>query len=116
MMEEAKADCILTKNREDRVLTSLNCSLEGRKIKGIYQGEVRTRQDPEAIGVYRITDSNLLSIWKRSCLQHTNLFHAQNLPLNTGVPVHCVDVGQYNLDEINTPLDYMKLIDKYSAE
>ena len=116
MMEDAEANCVLTENSEERVLASLNCSLEDRRIQEIYQGEVRTRQDPEAIGVYKITDSNLLSIWRHSCLRHTNLFHAQNLPLNEETSVYSVDIGSYNLDEINTPLDYIKLIDKYSAE
>jgi len=116
MMEDAEANCVLTENSEERVLASLNCSLEDRKITEIYLGEVRTRQDPEAVGVYKITDSNLLSIWRHNCLRHTNLYQGQNLPLNEEAPVYSVDIRKYNLDEINTPLDYIKLIDKYSAE
>jgi len=116
MLDEAEPDCILTENREDRILTSLNCSLEGRRITEVYQGEVRSHQDPEAVGVYKMTDRTLLRLWKRNCLRHTNLFNGQNLPLNEEVPTYSVDIGSYNLDEINTPLDYIKLIDKYSSE
>ena len=116
MLDEAEPDCVLTENSEDRVLASLNCSLEGRRIREIYQGEVRSHEDPESLGVFKMTDRNLLRLWKRNCLRHTNLFIGQNLSFNEEIPIYSVDIGRYNLDEINTPLDYIKLIDKYSAE
>jgi len=116
MLDEAEPDCVLTENSEDRIQTSLNCSLEGRRITEMYQGEVRSQQDPEARGVHKITDRTLLRIWKKNCFRHINLFAEQNLPLNEEVPIYSVDIGPYSLDNINTPLDYIKLINKYSTE
>ena len=116
MLDEAEPNCVLTENSEDRVLASLNCSLEGKRIREIYQGKVRSHEDPESLGVQKITDRTLLRIWGKNCLRYTNLFNTQNLPLNEEVPIYCVDIGRYNLDEINTPLDYIKLINKYSTE
>jgi len=116
MLDEAEPNCVLTENSEDRILTSLNCSLEERKITEVYQGEMRSRQDPEALGIHKMTETDLLRFWKRNCLRHTNLFAGQNLPLNEEVPIYSVDIGPYSLDNINTPLDYMRLMDKYPSE
>ena len=116
ILDKAEPDCVLTENREDRILTSLNCSLEGRRITEIYQGEVRSHQDPESVGVYKVTDRTLLRLWKRNCLRHTNLFAGENLPLKEEAPIYSVDVGPYSLEHINTPLDYIKLINKYPSE
>ena len=115
-LDEAEPDCVLTENSEDRILTSLNCALEGRRLVEIYQGEVRSHQDPEATGVYKISDRNLLHLWKRNCLRHTNLFAGQNLPLNEEIPIYSLDIAPYNIDNINTPLDYIKLIERYNSE
>ena len=53
-LDEAEPNCVLTENSEDRILTSLNCSLEGNRLIEIYQGEVRSHLDPEAVGGGRL--------------------------------------------------------------
>ncbi len=116
VMEHAAPNCILTYHRENRILTSLNCAVakDGR-IKEMYQGEVRERTDPEAAGIYKITDRKILRDWKTRCLQHSNLFAGQNLDFIT-FPIFSVDKGDMRFDEINTPLDYMELLKRCPRE
>lgn len=111
MLEQAEPDCILTENSENRQLNSLNCSISGnRQIVEIYQGAVRSKKDPEAIGVYKISDKRLLREWKKKCMQHSNLFAGQNLPFDI-CPVYSVDKGKYRFEEVNTVMDYMRAME-----
>lgn len=111
MLEQAEPDCILTENSENRQLNSLNCSISGnRQIVEIYQGAVRSKKDPEAIGVYKISDKRLLREWKKKCMQHSNLFAGQNLPFDI-CPVYSVDKGKYRFEEVNTVMDYMRVLE-----
>ena len=113
MMDETHADCVLTENLSNRTLTTLNCSLsKNRKIVEIYQGPLKSNHDPAAIGIYKITNPEILKAWKRNCLEHSNLFVGQNLPFNIDFPIYALDKGPYSVDEVNTPLDYIRLIDK----
>jgi len=111
LLEDAEPNCILTENGENRQLNSLNCSvLKNRQIVEIYQGALRSKKDPEAIGVYKISDSKILREWKKKCVQHTNLFIGQNLPFEI-CPIYPVDKGNYRFEEINTVLDYLRIIE-----
>jgi len=111
MLEQAEPNCILTENSENRQLNSLNCSISGnRQIVEIYQGAVRSKKDPEAIGVYKISDKRLLREWKKKCMQHSNLFAGQNLPFDI-CPVYSVDKGKYRFEEVNTVMDYMRVLE-----
>ena len=61
ILEEAEPNCILTENSENRQLNSLNCSMsQDRQIAEIYQGSLRSKNDPEAIGVYKISEKGQL--------------------------------------------------------
>ncbi|MCK4664964.1 MAG: hypothetical protein KAT68_18990 [Bacteroidales bacterium] len=111
-MNNFKPNCILTENRDNRQLNSLNCDvLVDSKIEEIYQGPLRNNKDPEAIGIYKISDKKLLRIWKKNCLTHGNLFAGQNLNFDIS-PIYSFDMGSYNFHEINTVLDYLNLIKK----
>ena len=64
---ESYPNCILTENRENRELNSLNCSInDDRKIVDMYQGARHSSQDVEAIGIYKISDIDLLRSWKKN--------------------------------------------------
>lgn len=112
LLGSAEPDGILTFNNENRQLTSLNCELlENNTIAEIYQGQIRTNDHPEAIGLYKISHKKILRDWKSKCIQHSNLFVGQNLSFNI-CPVYSVDKGNYRFDEVNTVMDYMRLLDK----
>ena len=111
MLKDAESDCILTENSENRQLNSLNCSIaQDRQIVEIYQGSVRSKKDPEAIGIYKITNKSLLSVWKKKCMQYGNLFAGQNLPFDV-CNIYSVDKGKYRFHEVNTVMDYIRLIE-----
>lgn len=116
LLLDAPPNAVLTENRPSRILTALNCVVSDGKIADIYQGDVRTPQDPEAIGIFKVSDRRLLQTWKRKCLEHGNLFVAQNLPLRLGVDVHALDKGPLRFIEVNTALDYLRLLSESQPE
>ena len=114
ILKDAKPNCILTENKENRELNSLNCMIKNdNQIAEIYQGPRRNIQDPEAIGIYKISDKNILESWKINCLRYGNLFAGQNLRFDLSF-VYSVDKGSYAFNEINTVYDYINLIERYN--
>jgi choline kinase len=115
-LSEAGPNCILTKNTDNRQLNALNCSIQDDKvIDGIYQGDLRTVNHPEAIGVYKLCDKELLRKWKKKCITHSNLFTGQNLPFSE-TSIYSVDVGNSWFEEVNTVIDYMRILEYFKGE
>ena len=113
-MDAAGPNIVLTHRTENRILTSLNCELQSHRIKETYVGPLRQPEDPEALGVFKISDPTLLRDWKRNCLSHGNIFAGQNLPLGDKYePILSFDRGDHFFFEINTPQDYLRLLDSY---
>jgi len=115
-LDELGPDLVLAENRENRTLSAIHCVLhpDGR-VASTYQGPVQDMQHPEAIGLFKISDPNILRNWKRVCVKHGNLFVGQALPCNTGA-IMAVDRGGHAFDEINTPTDYLQLIARTRAK
>jgi len=110
LLDDAEGNCVLTSNRENRELNSLNCKINSNnKISQIYQGFCQNDSDPEAVGVYKITDLQILELWKKNCLRHGNLFAGQNLNFDFS-PIYSIDKQNYRLDEINTVIDFLNLL------
>ena len=109
-LNAAGPNCMLTARTENRQLNSLNCGLDddGRVVE-IYQGGLHKQTDPEAMGVFKISDRSLLASWRQRCMSHSNLFCGQNLPLEN-CPVLAVDKGDSRFDEINTVADYIRVL------
>lgn len=109
---EAPADAVLCAQRGNRTLSATNLQVrDDGSIAAVYQGAVRSDRDPEAPGIFKMSTPGLLRAWKRRCLEHPNLFALQNLPLDEG-RVFAVDLGALRLDEINTPQDYLNLMER----
>jgi choline kinase len=105
------ANLALTDPRENRPLSAIHCALrDDGSIRETYQGPVRDGQDPEAIGLFKVSDRTLLGRWKRRCIEHGNLFVGQTLPCD-GVPIRAAPRGDFSFVEINTPADYLRLLD-----
>lgn len=111
-MDESEPDCVLTENRENRSLTALNCVVVDGTIREIYQGPIRSADDPEAIGVYKISSPEVLNKWKMNCREHGNLFNGQNLPFKDFDNICSLSKGKSRYYEVNTPLDYINLIER----
>ncbi len=108
---DAIPNAVLTSPREKRSLSAVHCVLDeqGRLIE-TYQGPVRNMQHPEAVGLFKLSDKSLLREWKRRCLHHSNLFVGQLAPCDIGEIV-AVELEDELFFEINTPTDYLHLIE-----
>lgn len=105
-------DLALTEARENRTLTAIHCMRRADgSIQETYQGPVKDITHPEAVGLFKISDAELLKRWKRVCIDHGNLFVGQTLPCD-GSPVQCAPRGAFEFTEINTPADYLRLLQR----
>jgi choline kinase len=107
LIERSPEDCAFVLHSENKGLNTLRCKVENGIIASIYLGS-EAGTDPEAVGIFKICTPDQLRKWKRECLQNKNVFAGSNLPLDKKVVA--VDVTCVFLQEINTPLDYLKLI------
>ena len=109
-LENSHPNSILTSNIENREMNSLNCNIDDDyRISNIYQGARKKNNDPEAIGVYKISNEQVLRKWKKNCLLHGNLFAGQNLPFGIE-SIFAIDKENYRVDEINTVIDMLNII------
>ncbi len=106
---------VLTEARENRALSAVHCVLRpDQSIAETYQGPIRNVAHPEAIGMFKISDPELLRRWKRMCIGHGNLFVGQTLPCEMA-PVTSVPRGEFEFSEINTPVDYLRLVERHRS-
>jgi choline kinase len=109
-LDRAPQDLALTRRNENRIPSAIHCVIdEAGDIEDLYQGPLRSPDHPEAAGIYKVSSREALRAWKRRCIQHANLFAGQLLPHRTA-PIRSVDIGQDELFEINTPVDYLNLV------
>lgn len=115
-LDAAAPDLALTEARENRPLSAIHCVLrDDNSIAETYQGPLRNVDHPEAIGLFKISDRQLLARWKRQCLAHGNLFVGQTLPVD-GAPVVATPRRGHEFYEVNTPADYLRLLERSKAE
>jgi choline kinase len=106
----------LVEPRENRTLTAINCVVrDDNTISEAYQGPIRDNADPEAIGLFKVSDDQVLRAWKRLCVRHGNLFAAQTLPFDIA-PIYAVPLENHVFDEINTPMDYQRLMLRFREQ
>lgn len=116
-MNKAPSNIILTELQENRTLTSINCVLQQGRVIETYMGALRDQKDPQALGLFKMSDKKILEQWKKNCLQYRNLFVGQNLPLTSDYEsVFTFDKGQHHFFEVNTPLDYLRLLTESKRE
>lgn len=114
-LDQAAPNLALTELRENRTLTAIHCSLrDDGSISETYQGPVRDVRHPEAIGLFKITDRELLKRWKHLCIRHGNLFVGQALPCD-GAPIFTVPRNDHGFVEINTAADYLRFLEQQRA-
>ena len=102
----------LTEARENRALSAVHCILrDDQSVAETYQGPIRSIAHPEAVGLFKISDPDLLRRWKRVCTAHGNLFVGQTLPCD-GAPISSTAVGDFEFSEINTPVDYLRFLER----
>ena len=102
-------NCALIKYTENRRPSSLNAQLSNEgKVESIYRGHSRNN-DPEITGVFKISDVNLLSEWRKRCVLDPHGYAGENLPFDLGCNVMSVTATDKTF-EINTPEDYIQFL------
>jgi choline kinase len=117
-LDAAAPDLALVSPREKRTLSAVHCVTgEGGRIVETYQGPVRSMAHPESVGLFKLSSPALLRAWRRRCIEHANLFAGQLLPCSDdGSPIVAEPLRQGELFyEINTPVDYLQLIESTRA-
>ena len=110
MLDQHEPNLVLTEKRENRTLSAVHCVLnENKEIVETYQGQVKNVIHPEAIGLFKISDKEILDRWKRTSVKHGNLFVGQTLPCDL-CSIKSVLLGHHSFIEINTADDYLRLI------
>jgi len=104
-------NCVFTQFKENRQLSALNCIVRDNMVKELYQGSIRSVDDPEAVGIYKIFDKSLLRQWKNNCVSFGNLFVGQNLQFDL-IPIYSQEIENGLVAEINTVFDYLNLINQ----
>jgi choline kinase len=116
-MDQIDGNVIGTLNRENRTLSALNVATNSDgEVTDIYQGKLKNIHDAEAVGIYKITSKDLLNSWRKNCTNHSNLFIGQNLALGSNATLNTFDLAQFRLDEVNTPLDYIRISQAYKSD
>jgi choline kinase len=113
-LDRAAPDLALTSAREKRALSAIHCvTADDGRIVETYQGPVRSMAHPESVGLFKLGSPGLLRAWQRRCVEHANLFAGQLLPCGDGdVPVVSEALHRDELFyEVNTPVDYLQLIE-----
>lgn len=110
LIKKAPDNMALVANTENRSIQALHCHVDDGKIANIYTG-VPKQDDPELMGVVKITDKNILRNWRKNCLINDSLsaFSGENLPYKE-YDLFAVDKKDNLLYEINTPDDYINFI------
>tara|TARA_Y100000768_G_C23961321_1_gene675538 strand:+ start:1291 stop:1959 length:669 start_codon:yes stop_codon:yes gene_type:complete len=109
-MQNSDPDLIATLPRESRASNALNVSIDEGNVIDIYQGKLKQTSDPEAIGIYKITSREILKTWRYNCINHSDLYVGQNLISNSNHNLKSFDVSSFRVDEVNTPLDYLRIL------
>jgi choline kinase len=106
-------DAVVAMQRDNRGAGALNLTLDdAARVTAVYQGPVRRDWDPEAPGLMKISSPGLLTAWRRACLEQPNSFAVQNLSLDGPAPVRALVCPANEIDEINTPDDYLRLLER----
>ena len=105
-------NCALIKYSDNKRQSSINTKIEDNQINGIYSG-LSQNNDPELLGVYKISNISLLKEWKKNCVINYQSYAGENLPLVKDIPIDTFEASD-NVFEINTPEDYIKFLRKIS--
>ena len=114
LIENAPDNSVFVFQSENKGINTVRCKIEDSTVKSMYLGEEQ-HHDPETIGVYKVSDPGMLKEWKKNCFTNRNVFAGLNLPVDNG-KIKAVEIRDIFCHEINTPLDYLNLINKIKQE
>ena len=103
-------NCIVIKCNENKRLKSLNVKVSNKEIISIYYGK-SSGNDSEMMGIFKITNLNLLKEWKKNCILHPDKYVGENLPLSSNIKI--IEAEKNEIFEINSTQDYINLINNW---
>ena len=109
-------DYVVIKKAESRRLTSLNAKINrtDSKVLEVYRGKSYDN-DPEVLGIFKISNPDILRIWKKNSIVNPNAYAGETLPYN----LHKIPSVFFNnelITEINTPEDYINFIKEFKND
>lgn len=106
-----KQDIVYVKKSESKRLTSLKCKVNNDIIENIYRGKSKNMNDYEILGIFKITDPDILYNWKIKCINNPTMYAGETLIMdNFNLSYEILDEDL--ITEINTPLDYINFLNK----
>ncbi len=114
VLDSAGENCALTMKNDSRTINSFNCKINGGYIRSIYQGRVKSPDDPQLIDAYKITSENNLRKWKQNCLANPNLYIGQNLFFDSDL--NTADASELDINIIKTPNDFINYINSFNLQ
>ena len=106
-----KQDIVYVKKSESKRLTSLKCKVNNDIIENIYRGKSKNMNDYEILGIFKITDPDILYNWKIKCINNPTMYAGETLIMdNFNLSYEILD--EDIITEINTPLDYINFLNK----
>lgn len=112
LLADDGGDHALASKRENRGVNAINAEMKGDRICSTYKGPLQNPADVELLGIFSLTSPELLALWKKQCLEHSNLFCGQTLPLGPeldAITPRFLGPGCMH-HEINTVADYLRLV------
>src|SRR3989339_356327 len=110
LIESSPQNSIFVFNSENKGVNKVRCKVDESKVNSVYMGQ-EFNNDPESVGIIKITNDNVLKHWKKNCIVNKNMFAALNIPLDIE-EISSVNIDHVFFHEVNTPLDYINLIKK----
>ena len=106
-----KQDVVYVKKSESKRLTSLKCKVNNDIIENIYRGKSKNMNDYEILGIFKITDPDILYNWKIKSINNPTMYAGETLIMdNFNLSYEILD--EDIITEINTPLDYINFLNK----
>ena len=106
-----KQDVVYVKKSESKRLTSLKCKVNNDIIENIYRGKSKNMNDYEILGIFKITDPDILYNWKIKSINNPTMYAGETLIMdNSNLSYEILD--EDIITEINTPLDYINFLNR----
>tara|TARA_B100001059_G_C17823701_1_gene579986 strand:- start:292 stop:945 length:654 start_codon:yes stop_codon:yes gene_type:complete len=104
-------DVVYVKKSESKRLTSLKCKVNNDIIENIYRGKSKNMNDYEILGIFKITDPDILYNWKIKSINNPTMYAGETLIMdNFNLSYEIID--EDIITEINTPLDYINFLNR----
>ena len=102
-------NCLVVKDTENKSLDSLNLRLDiNGNIDSVYYGKSDAK-DYELLGIFKISDKEILKKWKQNSLINQFKYIGENLPLSKKIKIIKADEKEvFEINEIQDFLNYIR--------